>query len=84
MEPGRHMVMNGVGAGFFPRTYVAEELARGELSEIRVPGLAPLHRDIALVRRKHAGALSPSLAAFIETLRSRAEVGLKPGSETQA
>jgi DNA-binding transcriptional LysR family regulator len=42
------------------------------LSEIRVPGLAPLHRDIALVRRRHAGALSPALAAFIETLRSRA------------
>jgi DNA-binding transcriptional LysR family regulator len=78
MEPGRHLVVNGVGAGFFPRTYVAEELARGVLSEIRVPGLAPLHRDIALVRRRHAGALSPSLVAFIETLRSRAEVRSNP------
>jgi DNA-binding transcriptional LysR family regulator len=84
MEPGLHLVVNGVGAGFFPRTYVAEDLARGALSEIRVPGLAPLHRDIGLVRRRHAGALSPSLAGFIETLRRRADAVLKPGSRTQA
>ena len=71
MEAGRHLALNGVGAGFFVRTYVADELQRGALSEIRIAGAAPLHRDIALVRRRHAGALSPALAGFIELLRRR-------------
>jgi LysR family transcriptional regulator, low CO2-responsive transcriptional regulator len=71
MEVGRRLVSSGVGAGFFVRTYIAEELDRGTLAEIPVRGLN-LFRDSALVRRRHSGPISPALAAFIELLRRRA------------
>jgi DNA-binding transcriptional LysR family regulator len=70
METGRRLVASGVGAGFFTRTYIAEELERGTLAEIRVRGLN-LFRDSALVRRRNSGPISPALAAFIEFLRRR-------------
>src|SRR5262249_53185395 len=44
MEAGRHLVRQGVGAGFFTRTYVAEDLARGELKEVRVQPFPRLFR----------------------------------------
>jgi len=71
METGRRLVAIGVGAGFFTRTYIADELARGTLVEIGVRGLR-LFRDSALVRRSHSGAISPALAAFIQVLRRAA------------
>jgi LysR family transcriptional regulator, low CO2-responsive transcriptional regulator len=74
MEAGRRLVASGVGAGFFTRTYIAEELDRGTLVEIRVRGLR-LFRDSALVRRTHSGPISPALAAFIQVLRRRASQG---------
>src|SRR5256885_12475181 len=52
----------------FARPYIADELERGTLAEVRVRGLT-LFRDSALVRRTHSGAISPALAAFIELLR---------------
>jgi len=70
MEVARRMVASGVGAGFFARTYIADELERGTLAEIPVRGLT-LFRDSALVRRRHSGPISPALAAFIELLRRR-------------
>ena len=70
MEAGRRLVASGVGAGFFARTYIAEELARGTLTEVPVRGLT-LFRDSALVRRRHSGPISPALAAFIQLLRRR-------------
>jgi len=72
MEMGLHLVSNGIGAGFFTQTYIAEEVARGTLSEIRVAGMAPIFRDSALVRRRHSGPISPALAGFIQLLRARA------------
>src|SRR5438105_4811026 len=68
MEVARRLVASGVGAGFFARTYIADELERGTLAEVRVRGLS-LFRDSALVRRTHSGPISPALAAFIELLR---------------
>jgi DNA-binding transcriptional LysR family regulator len=70
MEAARRLVASGVGAGFFTRTYIAEELERGTLAKIHVRGLR-LYRDSALVRRKHSGPISPALAAFIDLLRRR-------------
>ena len=78
MEMGRHLVANGIGAGFFTRTYIAEEIARGSLAEIRVSGIQPIFRDSALVRRRHSGPISPALAAFIQLLRARAERSRRP------
>lgn len=71
MEAARRMVVDGVGVGFFTRTFIAEDLERGRLMALTVPGLAPLFRDSALVRRRN-GPLSPAAAAFVECLRRRA------------
>jgi DNA-binding transcriptional LysR family regulator len=78
MEMARHLVANGIGAGFFTRTYIAEEIARGSLAEIHVSGIQPIFRDSALVRRRHSGPISPALAAFIQLLRARAERSRRP------
>ncbi len=68
MEPALHLVRSGIGAGFFSRTFVAADLARKGLREVRVHGFAPLDREIALVRRRHA-EVSPALAMFIQEIR---------------
>jgi DNA-binding transcriptional LysR family regulator len=73
MDTGRHMVLHGSGAGFFPWMQVAEPIAAGQLKEIAVSDLPPLVRDSALVRRAGAPPLSPVSVALVETLRRRAE-----------
>jgi LysR family transcriptional regulator, low CO2-responsive transcriptional regulator len=73
METGRHMVLHGAGAGFFPWMQVAEPIAAGALTEIAVSDLPPLVRDSALVRRAGAPPLSPASTALVETIRRRAK-----------
>jgi DNA-binding transcriptional LysR family regulator len=68
METGRYLTLHGVGAGFFTRTYIADELERGALAAIEVRGLAPLYRDSALVRRSRSAPLSPASAELIQAL----------------
>lgn len=72
MEVARSLVLEGVGAGFFARTYVSSDLAAGALVEIPVRGMTPLHRDVALVRRRGT-ALSPAAAGLVQALRTQAE-----------
>lgn len=72
MEVARRLVGEGVGAGFFPRTFVAGALARGELQALEVSDLGPVFRDSALVRRPRGPALSPASAALVEALRRQA------------
>src|SRR5579859_909749 len=59
MDTGRHMVLRGSGAGFFPWMQVAELIRAGELREIDVQDLPLLTRESALVRRIAAPALGP-------------------------
>lgn len=78
MEAARSLVLTGVGAGFFVRTLVADDLACGALVEVAVRGMPPLHRDVALVRRRGA-ALSPAAAELVEALRVQAaHLGFAP------
>jgi len=78
MEIARSLVLAGIGAGFFARTYVAGDVAAGALAEIPVRGMAPLHRDVALVRRR-VSSLSPATAALVQALRVQTErLGFKP------
>lgn len=78
MEIARHLVLGGVGAGFFSRTYVAGELTEGVLVEVQVRGWAPLHRDVALVRRRSA-ELPPAAAELVQVLRAQTlKLGFKP------
>ena len=78
MEIARSLVLSGTGAGFFARTYVTGDVAVGSLVEIPVRGMAPLHRDVALVRRRGT-SLSPATAALVQALRVQTEhLGFKP------
>jgi len=73
METGRYLVLQGAGAGFFTRTYIAGDLAASALSEIPVRGFPPLTRTSALVRRKRSLPLKPAAAALIDELRREAD-----------
>jgi DNA-binding transcriptional LysR family regulator len=80
METARRLALAGVGVGFFARTYVAEDLDRGALTEIVVREMPRIHRDSAIVRRRHAAPLSPAAANLIEALRKQAAaLGLLKG-----
>jgi DNA-binding transcriptional LysR family regulator len=72
MEVARRLALTSVGAGFFTRTLVAEDLARGALVALEVSDLAPVHRDAALVRRRGGVPLSPATAGLVEALRVQA------------
>jgi DNA-binding transcriptional LysR family regulator len=84
METARKFVLLGVGAGFFARTCIAEDLAAGALVEVRPIGIDPLFRDIGLVRRRGT-ALSPASAEFVQALRAETErLGFKPKTGPRA
>jgi DNA-binding transcriptional LysR family regulator len=72
MEAARCLALAGAGVGFFVRTYIAEDLQRGELVEIGVRDLPPIYRDSALVRRRRSGPLSPATANLVEAIRRQA------------
>lgn len=77
MDTGRQMVLDGVGAGFFPWMQVADAVRAGQLRELAPPDVGPLWRDSALVRRAEGAPLAPAAAALVATLRERAaQVGL--------
>jgi LysR family transcriptional regulator, low CO2-responsive transcriptional regulator len=81
MEAARCLALDGAGVGFFARTYVAEDLARGALAEIAVADLPRIFRDSALVRRRHSGPLSPAAANLVEAVRRQAaKLGLLAGT----
>ncbi len=73
METARAMALEGAGVGFFTRTYIADDLARGALVEIPVRDLARVFRDSALVRRRRSGPLSPAAAHLVEAVRRQAD-----------
>jgi hypothetical protein len=77
MDTGRHMVLHGIGAGYFPWMQVAEPLTAGALREVAVVDMPPLGRDSALVRRAGGPPLAPAAAALVEAVRRRAgQLGL--------
>lgn len=77
MEVARPLALRGQGAGFFVRTYVAQDLADGALVEIPVRGFSRLTRGSALVRRRRS-VLGPAAAELIQLIRSQAaQCGLR-------
>lgn len=72
MDTGRHMVLRGAGAGFFPQILVGDALSEGKLMELAILGAPALTRESALVRRSEAAPLSPAALAFVDMLRRRA------------
>src|SRR5262245_52296518 len=80
METARHLAIEGVAAGFFPRTYIADDVAHGRLVVVPVRDLA-LGRAVALVRRPRPSAVGAPTAAMIEALRRQARaLGLLAGA----
>lgn len=80
METARGLALAGAGVGFFTRTYIAEDVARGALAEVVVRDLPRLYRDTALVRRRSSGPLSPAAANLVEAIRRQARtLGLLAG-----
>jgi DNA-binding transcriptional LysR family regulator len=76
-----HLVRQGLAVGFFPRSLIAEALAREELVERQLQDMPPLERRSAVVRRSKARALDPLARDFVEALRVRAvAMGLLPPS----
>ena len=71
MEIARHLALQGQGAGFFARTYVAQDLADGALVEIPVRGVSRLTRGSALVRRRRS-PLGPAAAELIQVIHAQA------------
>jgi DNA-binding transcriptional LysR family regulator len=73
MEVARYLVNNGIGMGFFTRTLIADDLAKGSVVALEVCDLPPIFRDGALVRLARNGPPEPVENAFIECLREQAQ-----------
>jgi DNA-binding transcriptional LysR family regulator len=71
MEIARYLALQRQGAGFFARTYVAQDLADGALVEIPVKGMPRLTRGSALVRRRRS-PLGPAAAELIQVIHAQA------------
>ncbi len=70
MEATKKMVQVGLGIAMLPRVAVAQEIARGELREIKVKKLTMPRREVALIYRR-GRPLSRAARAFIELLEER-------------
>ena len=77
MEATKKMVQVGLGIAMLPRVAVAQEIARGELSEIKVKQLTMPRREVALIYRR-GRPLSRAARAFIELLEERYGVKALP------
>jgi LysR family transcriptional regulator, low CO2-responsive transcriptional regulator len=72
METARYLVIRGAATGYFPRTYIAEDLLAERLVAVDVRDQAPLTRTIALVRGRRPAPPAPAIAATIAALREQA------------
>jgi DNA-binding transcriptional LysR family regulator len=80
MDTGRHLAREGVGVGFFTRTFVAEDLAEGRLVEVAVTDFPAPDRPSALVRPRRSLPLSEAAALLAATVQDEARrLGLVPG-----
>ncbi len=77
MEATKKMVQVGLGIAMLPRVAVAQEVARGELREIKVKQLTMPRREVALIYRR-GRPLSRAAKAFIKLLEERYGVKALP------
>jgi len=73
LQTARHLVLQGAAVGFFTRTLVVQELARGELVALEVSDLPHIERQSALVRRSGSRALAPAAHDFVDAIREQAK-----------
>jgi DNA-binding transcriptional LysR family regulator len=72
MGTARQLVRAGSAVGFFTRTYIADDLARGDLVELDAREVPRLQRDSALCRRARPEPLSPAAARLVEAIADEA------------
>jgi DNA-binding transcriptional LysR family regulator len=76
----RQLIVRQVGAGFLPRSIVADDIAAGRLVVLPLADAAGLDREIALVCHDAAAALPPAARALAETIQAVAVlVGFRHG-----
>lgn len=72
LHTARHLLRQGIGTGFFPLTFIQEELEAGHAAEVRVADLPPQFREFALVRHPRRETLSAAAENFASCLREEA------------
>lgn len=72
MEMARQLVKRGGAAGFFSRTYIAEDLEKKDLTQVKVRDLAPIQRGSALVHRARENPLSPAADDLVVVIEHQA------------
>jgi DNA-binding transcriptional LysR family regulator len=70
IDAAKKCVAQGLGVALLPRQAVREELAAGTLRPVVIAGARPIRRRIVAVRRRDAGAATPTVAAFLELIRA--------------
>lgn len=81
IDAAKKCVAQGLGVALLPRQAVREELAAGTLRPVVIAGARPIRRRIVAVRRRDAGPAVPSVAAFLELVRTT-QAGSKRPSAT--
>ena len=75
IDAAKKMVELGLGVALLPRTAVAAELAAGSLRAVRITDSPGVRRRIVAIRRRGAGEPAPTVAAFLEVLRTMGREG---------
>jgi len=73
VEGAKRCVAQGLGVALLPRQAVRRELAARTLRAIAIVGGRPIRRRIVAIRRRDAGAPSPTLAGFLDLIRAAGE-----------
>jgi DNA-binding transcriptional LysR family regulator len=63
------LILRGIGAGFLPRTLVAEDVAAGRLIALQLADAGGLVRELALVCHARASALPSAAEGFVIAVR---------------
>ena len=76
IDAAKRMVEQRLGISLLPATSVQAEIGAGRLFPVTVADMAPVRRQIVMVRRRDVGEPSAVVAGFIATLEA-----LRPGRE---
>ena len=70
IDAAKRMVEQRLGIALLPLTSVQAEIGSGRLAPVRVADMAPVRRQIVMVRRRDVGDPSPVVADFMHTLEA--------------
>lgn len=70
IDAAKRMVEQRLGIALLPLTSVQAEIGTGRLAPVRVADMAPVRRQIVMVRRRDVGEPSPVVADFMRTLEA--------------